>query len=221
MGQKVQPTGFRLGYIRDHDSRWFAGRNYAEWLHEDIKIRNFIKKELDSAMVSRVEIERLRETMTISIHAGRPGTVIGKGGAGIERLEKRLQTKTKNRISLKIIEIRRPELDAQLVAESVCRQLENRVAFRRAMKRTVQTTMKFGARGIRLECSGRLGGAEMGRFERYLEGRVPLHTLGKLTLTTVAQKHSPPMGSSAARLGSTKVRFCRSVTLRLVGNSAI
>jgi small subunit ribosomal protein S3 len=177
MGQKVQPTGFRLGYIRSHDSRWFAGRNYAEWLHEDIKIRNFIKKELDAAMVSRVEIERLRETMTISIHAGRPGTVIGKGGAGIERLEKRLQSKTKNRISLKIIEIRRPELDAQLVAESVCRQLENRVAFRRAMKRTVQTTMKFGARGIRLECSGRLGGAEMGRFERYLEGRVPLHTL--------------------------------------------
>jgi small subunit ribosomal protein S3 len=177
MGQKVQPTGFRLGYIRSHDSRWFAGRQYAEWLHEDIKIRNFIKKDLDAAMVSRVEIERLRETMTISIHAGRPGTVIGKGGAGIERLEKRLQAKTKNRISLKIIEIRRPELDAQLVAEAVCRQLENRVAFRRAMKRTVQTTMKFGARGIRLECSGRLGGAEMGRFERYLEGRVPLHTL--------------------------------------------
>ena len=116
MGQKVQPTGFRLGYIRSHDSRWFAGRQYADWLHEDIKIRNFIKKELDSAMVSRVEIERLRETMTISIHAGRPGTVIGKGGAGIERLEKRLQAKTKNRISLKIIEIRRPELDAQLVA---------------------------------------------------------------------------------------------------------
>ena len=119
MGQKVQPTGFRLGYIRDHDSRWFAGRNYAEWLHEDIKIRNFIKKELDSAMVSRVEIERLRETMTISIHAGRPGTVIGKGGAGIERLEKRLQSKTKNRISLKIIEIRRPELDALGHAEDV------------------------------------------------------------------------------------------------------
>ena len=177
MGQKVQPTGFRLGYIRNHASRWFAGSNYADWLHEDIKIRNLIKKELDSARVSRVEIERLRETMTISIHAGRPGTVIGKGGAGIERLEKRLQAKTKNRINLKIIEIRRPELDAQLVAEAVCRQLENRVAFRRAMKRTVQTTMKFGARGIRLECSGRLGGAEMGRFERYLEGRVPLHTL--------------------------------------------
>ena len=177
MGQKVQPIGFRLGYIPDHDSRWFAGSNYAEWLHEDIKIRNFIRKELEAAMVSRIEIERLRETVTISIHAGRPGTVIGKGGAGIERLEKRLQSQTKNRINLKIIEIRRPELDAKLVAESICRQLEGRVAFRRAMKRTVQTTMKFGARGIRLECSGRLGGAEMGRFERYLEGLVPLHTL--------------------------------------------
>jgi small subunit ribosomal protein S3 len=133
MGQKVQPIGFRLGYIRNHDSRWFAGSNYADWLHEDIKIRLLIKKELESAMVSRIEIERLRETMTISIHAGRPGTVIGKGGAGIERLEKHLQSKTKNRINLKIVEIRRPELDAQLVAEAVCRQLENRVAFRRAM----------------------------------------------------------------------------------------
>ena len=175
MGQKVQPTGFRLGYIRNHDSRWFAGRNYAEWLHEDIKIRNLIKKELDSAMVSRVEIERLRETMTISIHAGRPGTVIGKGGAGIERLEKHLQAKTKNRINLKIIEIRRPELDAQLVAENIAAQLEKRVSFRRAMKKAITQAMRSGAKGIKVRCAGRLGGAEMSRIEWYREGRVPLH----------------------------------------------
>jgi small subunit ribosomal protein S3 len=177
MGQKVNPTGFRLGYIKDHDSRWFAGKEYAEWLHEDIRLRKFIRTELDGAMVSRVEIERLRETLTIQIHAGRPGAVIGKRGAGIEELERKLAKQTTKKVSLKIMEIRRPELDATLVAESVCRQLEGRVAFRRAMKRTVQTTMKFGARGIRVECGGRLGGSEMGRFERYLEGRVPLHTL--------------------------------------------
>lgn len=177
MGQKVQPTGFRLGIVKNHDSRWYADKNYAEWLHEDIGLRDFVRKELPNAMVSRIEIERLRERITMSIHSGRPGSIIGKRGAGIEELEGKLQKLTSSKINLKIIEVRRPELDATLVAESIARQLEARVAFRRAMKRTVQTTMKFGAKGVRIACSGRLGGADMGRYEWYLDGRVPLHTL--------------------------------------------
>ena len=177
MGQKVQPKGFRLGIVANHDSRWYAGKNYAEWLHEDISLREYVRKELPNAMVSRIEIERLRERITMSIHSGRPGSIIGKRGAGIEELEGKLQKLTQSKISLKFIEVRRPELDATLVAESIARQLEARVAFRRAMKRTVQTTMKFGAKGVRIACSGRLGGADMGRYEWYLDGRVPLHTL--------------------------------------------
>ena len=177
MGQKVHPKGFRLGIVANHDSRWYAGKNYAEWLHEDIALRDYVRAELPNAMVSSIEIERLRERITMSIHSGRPGSIIGKRGAGIEELEGKLQKLTQSKISLKIIEVRRPELDARLVAESIARQLEARVAFRRAMKRTVQTTMKFGAKGVRIACSGRLGGADMGRYEWYLDGRVPLHTL--------------------------------------------
>jgi small subunit ribosomal protein S3 len=177
VGQKVHPKGFRLGVIEGWDSRWFARREYAELLHEDIKVRNFLKKRLYHAGVSKIEIERAANKAKINIHTARPGIVIGKRGAGVETLKKEVQALTSNEVFLNIIEVRKAETNAQLVAENIATQLERRIAFRRAMKKATQTAMKFGAKGIKVASSGRLGGAEMCRREWYKEGRVPLHTL--------------------------------------------
>lgn len=177
MGQKIHPTGFRLGIIRSWDSRWFREKGYSEWLLEDTQIRKFVRKELKSAGISRIDIERAANKCKVNIHTARPGIVIGKKGAGIEQLKKQLQSLSKSEVFLNIHEIRKAETDAQLVAENVAQQLERRVAFRRAMKKAMQTAQKFGAKGFRIACSGRLGGAEMSRREWYREGRVPLHTL--------------------------------------------
>jgi small subunit ribosomal protein S3 len=177
MGQKVNPIGFRLGINRTWDSRWFAGDDYARLLHEDLKLRDKLKTRLRGAGVSRIVIERPAKKPRITIHAARPGVVIGKKGADIEVLRKDLAKLANAEVSLNIVEIRKPEIDATLVAENIAQQLERRVAFRRAMKRAVQSAMRLGAGGIRINCSGRLGGAEIARMEWYREGRVPLHTL--------------------------------------------
>mgnify|MGYP002525520787 FL=1 len=177
MGQKVNPIGLRLGINRTWDSRWYAESEYADLLHEDIRLRNYLKKRLAQAGVSKVVIERPAKKARISIHTARPGVVIGKKGADIERLRKELSKMTKSEVHLNIIEIRKPEIDAQLVAENIAQQLERRIGFRRAMKRAVQSAMRLGAQGIRINCGGRLGGAEIARTEWYREGRVPLHTL--------------------------------------------
>ena len=177
MGQKVSPTGFRLGVTEDWRSRWYADKNYAENLENDLAIRKFLEKELARAAVSRVEIERAGDKTKVIITTARPGVVIGKKGAEIDALRKKLQTVAKGSVSIEVIEVKRPELDAILVAQSVAEQLEGRVAFRRAMRKAVQSARKSGAKGIRIQCSGRLGGAEMSRREWYREGRVPLHTL--------------------------------------------
>ncbi len=177
MGQKVHPYGFRLGTLYGWQSNWFAERGYSRSLHEDIRIREFIKKKLYHAGISKVVIDRTGEKLVVHIHTARPGILIGKRGAEVENLRKELAGYSDREIFINIKEIRKAELDAQLVAESVALQLERRVAFRRAMKKAVTSTMKFGADGIRIQCAGRLGGAEMGRREWYREGRVPLHTL--------------------------------------------
>ena len=177
MGQKVSPIGFRIGVIRDWDARWFAGKNYKELLHEDLAIREYIQKKLESASLSRIEIERAANNLRINIHTAKPGMVIGRGGTGVEELRKQLETMTDKKVHLNIIEIKKPELDAFLVAESVASQLERRIAFRRAMKQAVFRTMRNGAKGIKIACSGRLGGSEMARDEHYHEGTVPLQTL--------------------------------------------
>jgi small subunit ribosomal protein S3 len=177
MGQKTHPVGFRLGIIRGWNSKWYEEKNYAKWLHEDIRLKEFIKKKLNHAGVSAVEVERAANKAKVNIYTARPGIVIGKRGAGVETLKKEVQALTDNEVFLNIQEVRKAETNAQLVAENIATQLERRVAFRRAMKKAVQTSMKFGAKGIRVACSGRLGGAEMARYEWYREGRVPLHTL--------------------------------------------
>jgi small subunit ribosomal protein S3 len=177
VGQKVHPYGFRLGTLFGWQSNWFAGKNYAEQLHEDLAIRKFIKKKLYHAGISKVVIERTGEKVVVNIHTARPGILIGKRGAEVETLRKELAAFTPRDVFINIKEIRKAELDAQLVAENIALQLERRVAFRRAMKKSMISTMKFGAKGIRIQCSGRLGGAEMGRREWYRDGRVPLHTL--------------------------------------------
>ena len=177
MGQKVNPIGLRLGINRTWDSRWYADSEYADLLHEDIRLRNYLKKRLAQAGVSKVVIERPAKKARITIHTARPGVVIGKKGADIERLRKELSSMTSSDVHLNIIEIRKPEIDAQLVAENIAQQLERRIGFRRAMKRAVQSAMRLGAQGIRINCGGRLGGAEIARTEWYSEGRVPLHTL--------------------------------------------
>ena len=177
MGQKTHPKGFRLGVIENWDSRWFAGREYQDLLHEDIKLRRFIKQRLYHAGISKVEIERAANKAKINIHTARPGIVIGKKGAEIEKLKQDLIKLTKKEPYINIIEVRRPDLDAQLVAENVGLQLERRVAFRRAMKEAVARAMRMGAQGVRVQSSGRLGGSEIARTEWYREGRVPLHTL--------------------------------------------
>ncbi len=177
MGQKVHPVGFRLGVVRTWDSKWYAEKAYSKWLLEDLKIRALIKEKVGHAGISRVILERSSMKCTINVYTARPGIIIGKKGQGAELLKNDVQKLTDAKVYLNIHEVRKAELDAQLVAENVATQLERRVSFRRAMKKAVQTAMKFGAKGIRLNASGRLGGAEMSRREWYREGQVPLHTL--------------------------------------------
>jgi small subunit ribosomal protein S3 len=177
MGHKVNPTGLRLGINRTWDSRWFARNDYSKLLHEDLKLREFLRDRLSGAGVSKVIVERPAKKPRVTIHAARPGVVIGKKGSDIEKLRLELGKMTGGEVSLNIVEIRKPEIDAKLVAENIAQQLERRVAFRRAMKRAVQSAMRLGAQGIRINCAGRLGGAEIARVEWYREGRVPLHTL--------------------------------------------
>jgi len=180
LGQKVHPLGFRLGVIRTWDAKWYADKDYGELLYEDLQLRKYLKKRLYNAGISRIEIRRAvdrNKKATIDIYAARPGIIIGKKGADVENLRKTLERMTNKEINLNIKEVKRVELDAQLVAENVATQLERRVAFRRAMKRSVSAAMKFGAKGIKIACAGRLGGAEMARREWYREGRVPLQTL--------------------------------------------
>jgi small subunit ribosomal protein S3 len=177
MGQKVHPRGFRLGVIESSDSKWFARRDYRELLHEDLKLRTFLKERLYHAGISKVEIERAANKAKINIYTARPGIVIGKKGAEIEKLKSELGKLTPKETFINIHEVRRPDLDAQLVAENVALQLERRVAFRRAMKEAVSRGMRMGAQGIKVHCAGRIGGAEIARSEWYREGRVPLHTL--------------------------------------------
>jgi small subunit ribosomal protein S3 len=177
LGQKINPIGFRLGVTKTWDSKWYAEADYAKLLHEDLAIRKYLKKRLYSSGVSKIEIERAANKCKINIFSARPGLIIGKKGSEVETIKKELALISSKEIFITINEVRKPELDAQLVAENVALQLERRIAFRRAMKKSVTSTLKFGAKGIRITCSGRLGGAEMSRTEWYREGRVPLHTL--------------------------------------------
>jgi len=178
MGHKVNPVGLRLGINRTWDSRWFAGKGeYGELLHEDMQVREALLKDLKQAAVSKIVIERPHKKCRVTIHSARPGIVIGKKGADIEKLRRKVARMTDSEVHLNIVEVRKPEIDATLVAQSIAQQLERRVAFRRAMKRAVQSAMRLGAEGIRITCGGRLGGAEIARVEWYREGRVPLHTL--------------------------------------------
>src|SRR6266536_4570708 len=177
MGQKVNPYGFRLGITTDWKSRWFSEKDYKRYLHEDIEIRAYLKRNLSHAGISRVEIERTRDRVRVDIHTARPGIVIGRRGAEADRIRGSLEELTGKQVQLNILEVKNSEVDAQLVAQGVAEQLSGRVAFRRAMRKAMQTTMRGGALGIRIQCSGRLGGAEMSRSEFYREGRVPLHTL--------------------------------------------
>jgi small subunit ribosomal protein S3 len=177
LGQKVHPTGFRLGVIKDWDSRWYAEKDYAKLLHEDIRIRDYIKGRLFNAGVSKIIIERTAKRARINIHAARPGIIIGKKGSEVEGLRREIQKMTEKDIFINIVEVRKPEVEAQLVAENIAGQLERRVAFRRALKRSVSSALRFGAEGIKVMVAGRLNGAEMSRREWYREGRVPLQTL--------------------------------------------
>ncbi|WP_026561226.1 30S ribosomal protein S3 [Bacillus sp. J37] len=177
MGQKVNPVGLRIGVIRDWESKWFAGKDYSTLLHEDIKIREYVTKRLSDASVSKIEIERAANRVNITIHTAKPGMVIGKGGTEVEALRKALNQLTGKRVHINILEIKRADLDAKLVAENIARQLENRISFRRAQKQTIQRAMRAGAQGIKTQVSGRLGGADIARAEHYSEGTVPLHTL--------------------------------------------
>lgn len=177
MGHKVHPTGYRLGVIKTWSSRWFAVKEYAEYLHEDISLRKIVKKKLFHAGVSKIDIDRAGNKIKVNIHTARPGIIIGKKGSEVDKLKKDLEVKTGKQIYINIMEIRKPEMDAQLVAENIALQLERRIAFRRAMKKSVTSSLRFGAQGIKVACAGRLAGAEIARSEWYREGRVPLHTL--------------------------------------------
>lgn len=178
MGQKVNPKGLRIGVIKDWDAKWYADRNYVELLHEDLKIRKYVKNKLFLAGISNIEIERAANNrVKITIYTAKPGIVIGRGGTEVEALRKELEKMTKKQVNINIQEVKRPEVDAQLVAENVASQLERRIAFRRAMKQSVSRTLRMGAEGIKIQVSGRLGGAEIARSEWYSEGKVPLHTL--------------------------------------------
>jgi len=177
LGQKVNPIGLRLGIIKTWDSRWYADKEYADFVYEDYKIRKFLKKKLYHAGISKIEIERFSKRIRLRVFAARPGIIIGKKGSEIALLKKELEKMLVPEVLIDIKEVRRPEVDAQLVAENISSQLERRIAFRRAMKRSVSSAMRFGAQGIKIICAGRLGGAEMARTEWYKEGRIPLHTL--------------------------------------------
>jgi small subunit ribosomal protein S3 len=177
LGQKVHPKGLRLGINTTWDSNWFAKKNYSDLLHEDLMIRRYIKNRLFHAGISKVEIERAIKRSRINIHTARPGIIIGKKGSEVDRLKTELEQMTQKQVFINIVEIRRPEIDAQLIAENVALQLERRIAFRRAMKKSVTSAIRLGAKGIKISCAGRLAGAEMARLEWYREGRVPLHTL--------------------------------------------
>lgn len=177
MGQKTNPIGFRLGVTRTWDSRWFAKKNYAELVHEDILIKKFLKKKLYQAGISKIEIERAANKVKVNVYSARPGLIIGKKGSGVDQLREEVQALTKNELLLNVLEVRKPEIDATLVSESIGAQLEKRVAFRRAMKKAMATAIKMGVRGIKVRVSGRLGGAEIARTEGYSEGSIPLHTL--------------------------------------------
>lgn len=177
MGQKVHPHGIRLGIVKTWDAKWYADKEFAQNLHEDIKIRKELKKLLMSSGVSRIETERSKNRLKLTIHTAKPGMVIGRGGSGIDEIKNKLKKFTDKRLDININEIRQPDLDATLVAENIAAQLERRIAFRRAMKQSVGRTMRLGAKGIKIMCSGRLGGAEIARSESYREGSIPLHTL--------------------------------------------
>ena len=177
MGQKVNPHGIRLGIVKDWDARWYADKDFAQNLHEDIKIRDYLKKSLQTAGVPRVETERSKNRLKLTIHTAKPGMVIGRGGSGIEQIKEGLKNLTDKRVDINIAEIKQPDLNATLVAENIAAQLERRIAFRRAMKQAVGRTMRLGAKGIKIAVSGRLGGAEIARRESYREGSIPLHTL--------------------------------------------
>ncbi|QHS23947.1 30S ribosomal protein S3 [Virgibacillus sp. MSP4-1] len=177
MGQKVNPVGLRVGVIRDWESKWYAGNDYSDLLHEDIKIREYIENRLSDAALSSVEIERAASRINITVHTAKPGMVIGKGGSEVEALRKSLNNLTGKKVHINIVEVKKPELDAALVADNIARQLENRVSFRRVQKQAIQRAMRAGAKGIRTQVSGRLGGADIARIEDYSEGTVPLHTL--------------------------------------------
>jgi small subunit ribosomal protein S3 len=177
MGQKTNPIGFRLGVTRTWDSRWFAKKNYAGLLHEDLMIRRILKQKLYQAGISKIEIERAANKVKVNVYSARPGLIIGKKGSGVDQLRSDVQKLTSNELLLNVLEVRKPEIDATLVSESIAAQLEKRVAFRRAMKKALATAIKMGVRGIKVRCSGRLGGAEIARTEGYSEGSIPLHTL--------------------------------------------
>ena len=177
MGQKVNPNGIRIGIVKTWDAKWYADKDFADNLHEDIKIRKYLKEQLGAAGVSKIETERSKNRLTLTIHTAKPGMVIGRGGSGIEQIKDGLKGKTEKNVDINIAEIRQPDLDATLVAENIAQQLERRIAFRRAMKQSVGRTMRLGAKGIKVKVSGRLGGAEIARSEAYREGSIPLHTL--------------------------------------------
>ena len=199
MGQKVKPTGFRLGITEDWRSRWYAGNDYAATLENDLKLRKYVEKKLSNAALSRVEIERAGDKIKVIITTARPGIVIGKKGAEVDVLRKELEKISGGHVSVEVIEVKRPELDANLIAQSIAEQLEGRVAFRRAMRKAVQSARKSGAQGIRIQCSGRLGGEEMSRREWYREGRVPLHTLRAMIDYGFATAHTT-MGSCGIKV---------------------
>ena len=177
MGQKVHPIGFRLGYIKTWDSNWFDEKNFAQKLNEDVMLRRYVNKRLDKAAVSKIKIERTNKRITITIHTARPGIVIGSRGSEVNKLREELRKLTDREVQINVSDIKRPELDAFLVAQNIAKQLEEKVSYRRAIKKSIMSTMRMGAEGIRIGAGGRLGGAEMGRRERFQEGRVPLHTL--------------------------------------------
>ncbi len=203
MGQKVNPIGIRLGVIKGWDSNWFGGRNYADKIVEDDKIRNYLKARLAKGSISKIVIERTLKLVTVTINTARPGIIIGKGGKEVDKLKEELKALTKKEIQINIFEIKRPELDARLVADSIARQIEGRISFRRAAKMSMASTMRLGAEGIKIKVSGRLGGAEMARTEGYKEGRTPLHTLRADIDYAVAEAHT-----SYGRIG-VKVWICR------------
>ncbi len=203
MGQKVNPIGFRLGIIKGWDSNWFGGKDYSEKLVEDDKIRNYVKARLPKGSISKIVIERTLKLITVTINTARPGIIIGKGGKEVDKLKEELKKLTKKEIQINIFEIKRPELDARLVADSIARQIEGRISFRRAAKMSMSSTMRLGAEGIKIKVSGRLGGAEMARTEGYKEGRTPLHTIRADIDYAVAEAHT-----SYGRIG-VKVWICR------------